>query len=144
MANKKRFYSWLEYQLGTNHKFVLLTHSEERKPYLRATQGEKTDQKKKKAEHPEKCQQSAFLGKLREWPGYFWGQSLCSWGQVMVRSRMFLYCWWWFSHWVKSHSCGPMDCILPGSSGHGILQARILEWVAISFFRGPSKPKNQT
>ena len=32
--------------------------------------------------------------------------------------------------------CHPMDCILPGSSVHGILQARILEWVAIPFSRG--------
>ena len=32
--------------------------------------------------------------------------------------------------------CHPMDCSLPGSSIHGILQARILEWVAISFSRG--------
>ena len=32
-----------------------------------------------------------------------------------------------------SDSCDPMDCSLPGSSVHGILQARILEWVAISF-----------
>ena len=29
--------------------------------------------------------------------------------------------------------CDPMDCSSPGSSVHGILQARILEWVAISF-----------
>ena len=29
--------------------------------------------------------------------------------------------------------CDPMDCNLTGSSDHGILQARILEWVAISF-----------
>ena len=29
--------------------------------------------------------------------------------------------------------CNPMDCSLPGSSVHGIFQARILEWVAISF-----------
>ena len=29
--------------------------------------------------------------------------------------------------------CDPTDCSLPGSSVHGILQARILEWVAISF-----------
>ena len=29
--------------------------------------------------------------------------------------------------------CDPMDCSPPGSSVHGILQARILEWVAISF-----------
>ena len=34
--------------------------------------------------------------------------------------------------------CDPMDCCLPGSSVHGILQARILEWVAILSFRGSS------
>ena len=34
--------------------------------------------------------------------------------------------------------CNPMDCSLPGSSVHGIFQARILEWVAISFSRGSS------
>ena len=32
--------------------------------------------------------------------------------------------------------CDPMDCSPPGSSVHGILQARILDWVAISFFWG--------
>ena len=32
--------------------------------------------------------------------------------------------------------CDPVDCSPPGSSVHGILQARILEWVAISFSRG--------
>ena len=32
--------------------------------------------------------------------------------------------------------CNPVDCSPPGSSVHGILQARILEWVAISFSRG--------
>ena len=32
--------------------------------------------------------------------------------------------------------CDPIDCSPPGSSVHGILQARILEWVAISFSRG--------
>ena len=31
--------------------------------------------------------------------------------------------------------CNPMDCSLPGSSVHGIFQARVLEWVAISFSR---------
>ena len=31
--------------------------------------------------------------------------------------------------------CNPMDCSLPGSSIHGIFQARVLEWVAISFSR---------
>ena len=38
-------------------------------------------------------------------------------------------------------SWDPMDCRPPGSSVHGILQARILEWVAISFSRGPSQSK---
>ena len=37
-----------------------------------------------------------------------------------------------------------MDCSLPGSSIHGIFQARILEWVAISFSRGSSQPRDQT
>ena len=40
--------------------------------------------------------------------------------------------------------CEPMDCSLPGSSIHGIFQARILEWVAISFSRGSSWPRNWT
>ena len=40
--------------------------------------------------------------------------------------------------------CDPMDCSLPGSSVHGILQARILEWVAISFSRGSSWPRDRT
>ena len=38
----------------------------------------------------------------------------------------------------------PMDCSLPGSSVHGILQARILEWFAISFSRGSSQPRDWT
>ena len=45
--------------------------------------------------------------------------------------------------------CDPMDCSLPGSSIHGIFQARVLEWVAISFsskyymvfYKGPEHPQ---
>ena len=40
--------------------------------------------------------------------------------------------------------CDPMDCSPPGSSVHGILQARILEWVAIPFSRGSSQPRDRT
>ena len=40
--------------------------------------------------------------------------------------------------------CDPMDCRLPGSSIHGIFQARVLEWVAISFSRGSSRPRDWT
>ena len=38
----------------------------------------------------------------------------------------------------------PMDCSLPSSSVHGILQARTLEWVAVPFSRGSSQPRNPT
>ena len=40
--------------------------------------------------------------------------------------------------------CDPMDCSPPGSSVHGILQAGILESVAILFSRGSSRPRDQT
>ena len=40
--------------------------------------------------------------------------------------------------------CNPMDCSPPGSSVHGIFQARVLEWIAISFSRGPSWFRNWT
>ena len=40
--------------------------------------------------------------------------------------------------------CDPMDWSLPGSSVHGILQARILEWVVMLFSRGSSRPRDLT
>ena len=40
--------------------------------------------------------------------------------------------------------CEPMDCSPPGSSVHGISQARILEWVAISFSRASFRPRGWT
>ena len=40
--------------------------------------------------------------------------------------------------------CDPMDCSLPGFSVHGIFQARVLEWVAISFSRGSSQLRDRT
>ena len=52
---------------------------------------------------------------------------------------------WW---WVVAQSCSilsdPIDCSPPRSSVHGIFQARILEWVAIPFSRGPSQCRNRT
>ena len=38
--------------------------------------------------------------------------------------------------------CEPIDYSLPGSSVHGILQAKILEWVAVPFSRGSSQPRD--
>ena len=46
--------------------------------------------------------------------------------------------------WSCLTLCVPMDCSPPGSSVHGILQARILEWVAIPFSRGSSWPRDRT
>ena len=40
--------------------------------------------------------------------------------------------------------CDPVGCNLLGFSVYGILQARILEWIAISFSRGSSQPRDQT
>ena len=40
--------------------------------------------------------------------------------------------------------CDPMGCSLPGSSVHGISQARTLEWAAVSFFRRSSRPRDYT
>ena len=51
---------------------------------------------------------------------------------------------WNESHSVVSDSCDPTDCSTRGFSVHGILQARTLEWVAISFSRGSSRSRNQT
>ena len=38
--------------------------------------------------------------------------------------------------------CDPVECNPPGSSVHGILQARILEWVAVLYSRGSSLPRD--
>ena len=53
--------------------------------------------------------------------------------------------------WTKSEVaqscptlCNPMDCSLSGSSVHGIFQAKVLVWVAISFSRGSSRPRDWT
>ena len=61
----------------------------------------------------------------------------CAWMRLPPQS----WCWW-FSHSVMSDSHDPGDDNLPGSSIHGILQARTLEWVAISFSRGSSQPRD--
>ena len=45
------------------------------------------------------------------------------------------------SHFSHARLCDPMDCSPPDSSAHGILQARILEWVAMPSCRGSSQPQ---
>ena len=52
-------------------------------------------------------------------------------------------CMWLFTQ-LCPILCDAMDCSLPGSSVHGILQARILEWVAMPSSRGSSQPRDRT
>ena len=61
-------------------------------------------------------------------------------------STTFFFCLLPWSEVAQSRPtlCDPMDCGLPGSSVHGIFQARMLEWVAIYFSRGASWPRDQT
>ena len=77
------------------------------------------------------------------------------WTRIFCIGRKVLYCWaTWEAHIchesesevVQSYLtlCDPVDCSSSGSSVHGILQARILEWVAISFSRGSSWPMDRT
>ena len=44
--------------------------------------------------------------------------------------------------YIPETLCDPVDYSTPGSSAHGIFQARMLKWVAISFSRGSSWPKD--
>ena len=60
-----------------------------------------------------------------------------------IHSSMYLFC-------VRPQSlqscltlCDPMDCSPPGSSVHGILRARVLEWVAMPSSRGSSRPRDR-
>ena len=76
-------------------------------------------------------------------------------GPLMASGVLFLFGPHWYNFLVKfcllccakplqscPTLCDPMDCSPPGSSVYGILQARILEWVAISFSRGFSRPRD--
>ena len=81
------------------------------------------------------------------WPGrgagHWWPQAL-SWEACEILKLLLLLS---FCHLVAKLCwtlCSSMDCGLPGSSVHRILQARILEWVAISFSRGSSWPGDQS
>ena len=65
-------------------------------------------------------------------------------GKHGMRSRETANRKWKWSCSVVSDSLRPMDCSPQSSSIHGILQARILEWVAISFSRGSSGPRDRT
>ena len=69
-------------------------------------------------------------------PGEFHGQrSLVDCSPCMLHAKLLQPC---------LTLCAPMDCSLPGFSVHRIFQARILEWVATSSYRGSSEARNWT
>ena len=61
-----------------------------------------------------------------------------------IRSSADLKCWSLSLVWLFAAPWTVTDCGLSGSSAHGILQARIPEWVAFPFFRGSSQPRDGT
>ena len=82
------------------------------------------------------------------------GYSEVSDGEVVSRREQLIQAWKFRSAGVGAQQinhtqscptlCDPTDCSLPGSSVHGIFQAIVLEWIAISFSRGSSQPRDRT
>ena len=77
-----------------------------------------------------------------------------AWRKSLLPFQHFSYLILFFNHLINFNKvlvtqlcltlCDPMDCSLLGSYVHGIVQARILEWVAISFSMESSQPRGQT
>ena len=88
--------------------------------------------------------QTTTTTKIRDSPQTPW----CWHNQILDALE---YCFWAFMSHLHAKSlrlcptlCNPMECSLPSSSIHGILQARILEWVVMPSSRGSSQPRDQT
>ena len=64
----------------------------------------------------------------------------------MVIMVIILKCWWWCAKWLQSYPtlCDRKVCSPLGSSAHGILQAKTLEWVAMPSSRGSSRCRDRT
>ena len=84
-----------------------------------------------------RCQPGQALGRPLFWAGRR-PPSHCVFTWSRGKTLPFLVCLAAQSHPTL---CDPVDCSPPGSSVHGTLQARILEWAATSFSRGASPPR---
>ena len=85
-----------------------------------------------------RCQYHSYFG-LKNW-AQRGKERLNEFSKVTKIAR----CWCCLVTSVMFNSVCPMDCSPPGSPVHGILQARILEWVAISFSRASSRSRDRT
>ena len=81
---------------------------------------------------------SSLIWLLRPVNSFRWQHLCCHFSSALdpVAVVLSLSCVWLFCH--------PMECSPPGSSAHAIFQARILEWVAMSFSRQPFWPRDWT
>ena len=70
-------------------------------------------------------------------------KTLWSVNNDLKTSTLSLHCWCEVTQSCLT-LCNPMNCRVTGFSVHGILQARIMEWIAIPFFRGSSQPRDRT
>ena len=90
------------------------------------------------------------LGEGENWLGLFWvlGQFEVLEYVDFVLGFLFLFFFPLYMHPKWLQSCptlsDPMDCGPPGSSVHGVLQASVLEWVAMPFSRGSTLPRDQS
>ena len=94
----------------------------------------------------EMCQGARGLlkGGLRMFPGVWEGQVLGHSSGIIGLLLLGIGCCCLVTESRPDSFCDPVDCSPPGSSVHGISQARILEWVATSFSRGSSQPRDWT
>ena len=90
---------------------------------------------------PHSC--SFLLGEESEVKELIFTNTCCMQGALYKNNFFFSICQSEVS-WSCPTLCDPMDCNLSGYSDHGIFQAKILEWFAISFSRGSSWPRDQT
>ena len=83
-----------------------------------------------------------FIKVVKKWELYGY---ILSYNKIYYRTMIFKRVWKKESEVAQSclTLCDPMDCSLPGSSVHGVFQATVLEWAAISFSRGSSRPKGR-
>ena len=71
--------------------------------------------------------------------------------KMLYKFFLSFHLWWSYFKCMSAKSlqscptfCDPMDCSLPGSSAHGVLQPKILEWTAMPFSTGSSWPTDRT
>ena len=107
-----------------------------------------------KVKPPEKVEIQTWVWIMKHLSKNLWR---VAWSSESLSLHLLAQLWGYFlvfytfceSEWVKFDQscltvCDPMDHSLPGSFVHGILKARILEWVAIPFSSGTSQPRDQT